>query len=73
MTTNGRPRLDDLYRMVAHIYSEQNAQRTATATFAHFVEVCGMLTLHDRDKPREGLSVDDALCKDARLVFSSGR
>ncbi len=56
-------RLDDLYRMVSHIYSEQNAQRAATATFAHFVEVCGMLTLHDRDKPREGLSVDDALCK----------
>lgn len=69
MTTNGKPRLDDLYRMVSHIYSEQNAQRTATATFAHFVEVCGMLTLHDRDKPREGLSVDDALCKTLGWYF----
>ena len=32
-------RLDDLYRMISHIYTEQNAQRPASATFAHFVEV----------------------------------
>lgn len=55
--------LDDLYRMVALIYSEQNAQRSPAATFAHFVEVCGMLTIHDRQKKREGLSIEDALCK----------
>jgi NTP pyrophosphatase (non-canonical NTP hydrolase) len=56
-------RLDDVYRMVAHIYGEQNAQRSATATFAHFVEVCGMLTIHDRRKKKEGISVESALCK----------
>src|SRR3954465_10222735 len=56
-------RLDDLYRMIAYIYSDKNTDRTATATFAHFVEVCGMLTIHDRKKKREGLDVTEALCK----------
>lgn len=56
-------RLDDLYKMVAHIYTEQNAPRSVSATLAHFVEVCGMLTIHDRKKRREDLSVTDALCK----------
>lgn len=55
--------LDDLYMMVAHIYREQNAIRSPTATFSHFVEVCGMLTVHDRKKKREGATVVDALCK----------
>lgn len=55
--------LDDLYRMISHIYSEQNAQRPASATFAHFVEVCGILTMHSRKKKREGASFEDALCK----------
>lgn len=55
--------LDDLYFMVASIYSEQNAQRSPTRTFAHFVEVCGMLALHDNNKKREGFEVEDALCK----------
>ncbi|MEX5218412.1 MAG: CHAT domain-containing protein [Nitrospira sp.] len=49
--------------MVAYIYGEQNSQRSASATFAHFVEVCGALTVHDRKKRREGLGVLDALCK----------
>ncbi len=31
-------RLDDLYRMTAYIYSEQNAIRPVTATLSHFVE-----------------------------------
>ena len=56
-------RLDDLYRMVAHIYSEQNAHRPARETFAHFVEVCGMLALTDREKKKEEVSVESALCK----------
>src|ERR1700685_260000 len=56
-------RLDDLYKMAAHIYSEQNAQRSVSATFSHFVEVCGMLTIHDRKKKREDVTVVDALCK----------
>jgi len=56
-------RLDDLYRMVAYIYSEQNAQRPALVTFAHFVEACGMLTIHDRKKKREAFTAIDALCK----------
>lgn len=57
------PTLDDLYHMTAHIFSEQNSDRPATATFAHFVEVCGMLSIHDRKKKREGINVTDALCK----------
>lgn len=56
-------RLDSLYKMVAHIYSEQNAHRPAAATFSHFVEVCGMLTVHSRSKKREGLTFTDAICK----------
>jgi hypothetical protein len=60
----GQPiRLDDLYKMVAYIYADKNMSRTSTATFAHFVEVCGMLTIHDRKKRREGFDVTDALCK----------
>jgi NTP pyrophosphatase (non-canonical NTP hydrolase) len=55
--------LDELYKMIAYVYSEQNAQRSNSATFAHFVEVCGMLTIHDRKKKREGVTVTDALCK----------
>ncbi|MGH7782360.1 MAG: hypothetical protein ACREO5_00725 [Candidatus Binatia bacterium] len=63
MSSNGEPRLDDLYKMVAYMYSHQNAQRSPTATFAHFVEVCGMLTVHDQPKRRDEYSVVDALCK----------
>jgi NTP pyrophosphatase (non-canonical NTP hydrolase) len=55
--------LDEMYLMIAHVYGEQNAQRSASSTFAHFVEVCGMLTIHDRKKKRESVSVDSALCK----------
>jgi NTP pyrophosphatase (non-canonical NTP hydrolase) len=60
---NSKLRLDDLYKMIAHIYLEQNAQRPASATFAHFVEVCGMLTVHSRNKKREGATFVDAICK----------
>lgn len=56
-------RLDDLYRMVANIYYEQNSLRSTASTYAHFVEVCGMLTIHDRKKKRDGLTVEAALCK----------
>src|SRR5215469_11870717 len=57
-------RLDDLYRMVASIYTDQNIARSPSATFGHFVEVCGMLTMHDRKKRREvNITVTDALCK----------
>jgi NTP pyrophosphatase (non-canonical NTP hydrolase) len=58
-----KPRLDQLYKMVAYIYSDKNLDRTSAATFVHFVEVCGMLTIHDRKKRREGFDVSDALCK----------
>ena len=47
-------RLDHLYKMVALIYNDQNIARSPAATFGHFVEVCGMLTMHDRKKRREG-------------------
>ncbi len=30
---NSKLRLDDLYKMIAHIYMEQNAERSASATF----------------------------------------
>jgi hypothetical protein len=56
-------RLDDLYKMTSHIYSEQNAPRPTSATFSHFVEVCGLLTIHARNKKREAVTFEDALCK----------
>jgi len=55
--------LDDLYYMVSHIYSDQNSHRHVSATFAHFVEVCGMLSIHDRRKKREEITVVSSLCK----------
>lgn len=62
-------RLDDLYKMTAHIYSEQNAGRTADSTFLHFVEVCGMLSSLDRNKPRGEVDIADALCKTLGWFF----
>jgi NTP pyrophosphatase (non-canonical NTP hydrolase) len=56
-------RLDDLYKMTAHIYADRNSVRSKEATFVHFVEVCGMLTIHDRRKKREHFDIADALCK----------
>jgi NTP pyrophosphatase (non-canonical NTP hydrolase) len=61
--------LDDLYLMTAHIYSHRNEERSIEATFAHFVEVCGMLSLHGRPKRREGIDVPDALCKALGWLF----
>jgi hypothetical protein len=61
--------LDDLCLMVSSIYAEQNVQRPPSATFAHFVEVCGMLTIHDRKKKREDFEVEDALCKSLGWFF----
>lgn len=56
-------RLDELYRMTAYVYSEQNFHRPVSATFLHFVEVCGMLTALARKKKREDISFEDSLCK----------
>jgi len=56
-------RLDDLYKMTAQIYADRSSVRSKEATFAHFVEVCGMLTIHDRRKRREQFDMADALCK----------
>jgi NTP pyrophosphatase (non-canonical NTP hydrolase) len=64
-----RATLDEMYRMTAYIYSEQNAVRPVAATLAHFVEVCGMLTIHDRRKKKEGLDFVDALCKSLAWYF----
>src|SRR5262249_38672351 len=55
--------LDKLYAMVSRIYSEQNYIRSASATLAHFVEVCGMLTAPHRKKAKDKVNVIDALCK----------
>ena len=57
-------RLDDLYYMTAHIYSEQNAARPPETTFAHFVEVCGMLATYDRRKKREEFDIEDGAYDD---------
>lgn len=62
-------RLDDLYRMTAHIYSEQNAGRSVESTFLHFAEVCGMLSGFDRQKPRGEVDFVDALCKSLGWYF----
>ncbi len=62
-------RLDDLYKMTAHIYADRNSVRSKEATFAHFVETCGMLTLHDRRKKRESFGITDALCKSLGWYF----
>ena len=63
------PSLDDLYHMVARIYGERNAERSATATFAHFVEACGMLTVHDRSKPRGAITVEDGSARRSVGIF----
>jgi hypothetical protein len=69
MPTLSPPRLDDLYKMIAYIYGDKLNSRSSAATFSHLVEVCGMLTIHDRDKKREGLDVTDALCKTLGWYF----
>ncbi len=56
-------RLDELYRMTAFIYHDANLGRSREATFLHFVEVCGMLTLFDRKKKRDRVDMPGALCK----------
>lgn len=58
-----RNSLDEIYRMTAYVYGEQNAIRPVAATLSHFVEVCGMLTILDRRKKKEGFDFTDALCK----------
>jgi nucleoside phosphorylase/NTP pyrophosphatase (non-canonical NTP hydrolase) len=63
------PKLDDLYLMVSSIYAEQNAQRPPSATFSHFVETCGMLSVIDRKKKREDITIVDALCKSLGWYF----
>src|SRR5689334_15931379 len=63
-------RLDDLYRMTAHIYGEQNARRTTESTFCHFAEVCGRLTGLDRNKRRGEINIIDALCESLGWFFS---
>ena len=55
--------LDDLYVMTAQMYSHRNEDRPASATFAHFVEVCAALTAQTRQKRRESLDFPGALCK----------
>jgi hypothetical protein len=61
MPTLSPPRLDDLYKMIAYIYGDKLNSRSSAATFSHLVEVCGMLTIHDR--------VTDALCKTLGWYF----
>lgn len=63
-------RLDELYYMVAYIYSEQNAERSRTDTFAHFVEVCSFLTSWETHKPRGDV---DSPMQSTGLVLSLGR
>lgn len=62
-------RLDDIYMMVAAIYSERNAERHPSVTFSHFVEVCGALSVYDRGKTRDQISRIDAICKALAWYF----
>lgn len=61
--------LDDLYVMTAQMYSQKNADRPVSATFAHFVEVCAGLTTQARQKRREALDFPGALCKALAWYF----
>lgn len=67
-------RLDDLYHMTAYIYTDQNADRSRIGTFAHFVEVCGLLVkiegngyqpvhLRSADDTEGQLTMPIVLCK----------
>jgi hypothetical protein len=55
MADISHPRLDALYKLVAHIYGDKLSSRTSAATFSHLV--------------REGLDVTDALCKALAWYF----
>jgi len=61
--------LDQLYKMTSHVYAEQNFHRPISATFLHFVEVCGMLTALARKKKREAFSFEDSICKSLGWLF----
>lgn len=69
VSSRGILTLDHLYKMTSFIYGDRNSTRSKEATFAHFVEVCGMLTLIDRKKKRENLDFADALCKALAWYF----
>lgn len=49
--------------MTAQMYSHRNEDRPASATLAHFVEVCAALTSLSRQKRRDTLDFPGALCK----------
>jgi hypothetical protein len=61
--------LNELFSMTAHIYRDQNSARSREATFAHFVEACGMLTIADRKKKPQKVDITDALCKTLGWYF----
>lgn len=61
--------LDDLYYMVAHIYSDQNAERSVFETFTHLVEVCSLLTMWETHKRRGGIDMETGLCKALAWFF----
>lgn len=69
VTQNKSFTLDELYSMTAHVFSEQSFGRSPESTFAHLVEVCGMLTALDRNKPRGEVDITDALCKALAWFF----
>lgn len=49
--------------MTSFIYQDANLARSKEATYLHFVEVCGMLTVMDRKKKKVKIDVPNALCK----------
>jgi nucleoside phosphorylase/NTP pyrophosphatase (non-canonical NTP hydrolase) len=69
VSSNKNPSLDDLYHMVAHIYSDKNAERPISVTFSHFVEVCGMMTIHAKKKNRDEVNMESSLCKTLGWFF----
>jgi NTP pyrophosphatase (non-canonical NTP hydrolase) len=56
-------RLDDLYRMTAHIYGNQNEERSVSSTFSRLVEACAMNI--PKRAPRSGAdwAPESALCR----------
>lgn len=56
-------KLDDLYYMVSHIYSDKNYERPPLSTFGHLFQICGSFSTFIQNKKKEGLDFEDALCK----------
>jgi NTP pyrophosphatase (non-canonical NTP hydrolase) len=55
--------LDDVYKMVSYVFHEKNERRSLEATYAHLVEVCGLLVVHQQHKTDSNRKKIDSVCK----------